>query len=427
MNPTSVSYSILAQTPSGIQPFLEYLEALARKNDGLHAGLVVRVSSLDKLIVFGKIKQAVTVIQELGQRLAANLRNRDFVFAIGDRELGILLPNLADEAMLLLASNKILKVIRTFDAWSDIGFKVGVHIGACFFHSYVDSEILFQRAYVAMLEAERRNELLVVFTEEHCQTTSRAVEVEEELNKAAEDFAFELYYQPQLTLASNVLTSAEVLIRWTNPRLGYVPPNLFIPIAERMGLINQITEWIIHRALNFQSQLLAIAPEFGLSINISPLNFKDIDFPQFVEEALGLWNLTPELLTLELTEGAMLENPAEALKQLETLKRLGVKLSVDDFGTGYSSLQYLSRLPIDEVKIDQAFVRDMQTCRHNLAIVNTIVSLARNFNLKTVAEGVEDAESIDYLTKIGCNKAQGYYISRPLPQSEFMQFIVATR
>ena len=393
---------------------------------GYGAVLVLRIDAFDKYVILGRIRQSRSVIRGLKARLAAGLREGDAVFVIGDRDLGILLPRLENQAMLKLAANKILHIANTCRQEPDFGLMLKAHLGACLFgqDSPRSPETLFQRAYLAMLEAERKNQALVVFREEHSQTLCKEVEIEAALNRAVEHFDdFELVYQPQLILASNTVAGAEVLIRWNDQRLGFVPPNLFIPIAERMGLIDQITAWVVHKALNFLNELSPMAPEFGFSINLSPLNLLDPGFPRFVEEALALWHLAPSRLTLELTEGAMMENPEQALSQLEKLKRIGVGLSVDDFGTGYSSLQYLRRLPIDEVKIDRAFIFDLRASDQDKAIVDTVVSLARNFKLVTVAEGVEDGETLEYLSEIGCLRAQGYCISRPLTETKLVEFI----
>jgi EAL domain-containing protein (putative c-di-GMP-specific phosphodiesterase class I) len=236
------------------------------------------------------------------------------------------------------------------------------------------------------------------------------------LASAVRQGEFVLHYQPQLNLASGRIVGVEALVRWQHPTDGLLPPGKFIDLAERSGHIVPLGEWVLHEACrqarSWQDQQID-TPVVG--VNLSALQFKRGNVLELVASALAASGLSPACLELELTESILLQDVEATIKTLQGLKAMGVKLSIDDFGTGYSSLSYLKRLAVDKLKIDQSFVRDMLTGTDGASIVRAIIQLGHNLQLTVIAEGVETTAERDFLEKSGCDEAQGYLFSRPVP------------
>jgi EAL domain-containing protein (putative c-di-GMP-specific phosphodiesterase class I) len=235
---------------------------------------------------------------------------------------------------------------------------------------------------------------------------------------------FELHFQPKVDTASGRVHSAEALIRWRHPERGLLLPGDFIPIAEECGLLDSIGEWVLREACR-QAKLWQRHPDRPLrvAVNVSPSQFRLGSLLELVRSALAAADLEPRFLEVELTETAMMRNAEESIYILESLSRLGVLVSVDDFGTGYSSMSYLRRFPIDKLKIDRSFVKEMTSRPEDASIVRAMVSLAHSLNLKVVAEGVETADQLALLRQLGCDQYQGFYFSTALPAQEFARLI----
>lgn len=247
--------------------------------------------------------------------------------------------------------------------------------------------------------------------------------LENELREAITEGQFELHYQPQVDAQTMGLVGMEALIRWTSPKRGNVSPGTFIPLAEQTGLIVKIGDWVLrqacHQALIWQQQY---NEDCVVAVNISPIQFLHPDFVHSVTLALRETQVLPHLIELEITEGVMVENTEQCIEILDQLKNLGLKLSIDDFGTGYSSLVYLKRFRIDKLKVDQAFIRNLDNDKKDEAIVRTIVDMAHNLNLNVIAEGVETAQQQQKLQSFGCDELQGYLISKPREPSALAEF-----
>lgn len=222
-----------------------------------------------------------------------------------------------------------------------------------------------------------------------------------------------LVFQPQVNLASGDPVAIEALARWDRAPQRMVPPDVFIPLAERCGLLPSLTRWVLNSAMRQQRQFLDAGLRVTMAINVSPVDLRERDFCELVEQALQTWSIPPGDITIEITETAPVHDPREAVLLLERLKLIGVRLSIDDFGSGYSSLSLLRQLPVDEIKIDQQFVRGLLGSKQNLDIVRTTLALAANFGLRTVAEGIEDETTRHMLRDMGCELGQGYGIARP--------------
>jgi len=247
--------------------------------------------------------------------------------------------------------------------------------------------------------------------------------LDKELRQALVQQQFALYYQPQVG-PDGELTGAEALVRWVHPKRGVVLPGEFIPAAEESGFILPLGQWILESACKQLAEWRTqpMTPEFRLAVNVSATQFRQGEFVQQLASTLRKTGADPRRLTLELTESVLLHNVEEVIEKMAALKKLGINFALDDFGTGYSSLYYLKRLPLDQMKIDRSFVRDVLTDAGDAAIAKTIVALAHTLGLEVIAEGIETTEQRIFLTHAGCKHHQGYLFSRPLPVHSFEQF-----
>jgi EAL domain-containing protein (putative c-di-GMP-specific phosphodiesterase class I) len=244
------------------------------------------------------------------------------------------------------------------------------------------------------------------------------------LHKALEKQQFKLYFQPQINIESGKLIGAEALLRWFHPELGMVPPNKFIPVAEDTGMIVAIGEWVIQEACRELKKWLALGwSDPVVAVNLSAIQFTNGDIENTVTQAVEDSGIEPQMLELELTESIIIRDTENVLATVKRLQLMGCKLSIDDFGTGYSSLSYLKRFAVDKLKIDQAFIRELDKNQDDAVIVRTIIQMANNLGLHTIAEGIESQEIMALLRENHCDEAQGYYIGKPMPADEFIQFI----
>jgi EAL domain-containing protein (putative c-di-GMP-specific phosphodiesterase class I) len=252
--------------------------------------------------------------------------------------------------------------------------------------------------------------------------------LENELRDAQHRGELELHYQPKVDIATGRVRSAEALIRWRHPTRGMVPPDVFIPVAEETGLILPIGEWVLREACRQMREWLdsGMTP-LRLAVNLSAQQFHDVNLASVVRSALTEARLEPGYLELELTESVLMTNAEESAATLQALSAMGVHISIDDFGTGYSSLSYLRRFPLDKLKIDRSFIRDLMTNADDASIVRAIISLAHNLRLRVVAEGVETAQQLEFLRELGCDQYQGFYCSPAVPASQFIELIARQR
>jgi EAL domain-containing protein (putative c-di-GMP-specific phosphodiesterase class I) len=262
------------------------------------------------------------------------------------------------------------------------------------------------------------------FTRDMNARVIERVAIEARLRRAIAAEEFSLHFQPRIDLSDGQVIGVEALLRWNDPEFGMVAPGTFIPVAEDSGLIVPIGAWVLlaacRQARRWQASGL---PAFPVSVNLSAVQFRQKDLEQMVGSALDATGLRPEYLELEVTETSIMHDIAEVRGTLDRLKARGVQLSVDDFGTGYSSLGYLKRLPLDRLKIDRSFVKDVTVDSDDAAITAAIVAMARTLGLKTIAEGVETEAQLKFLKSLGCDEGQGYYFSRPLPPEALADFV----
>jgi EAL domain-containing protein (putative c-di-GMP-specific phosphodiesterase class I) len=290
-----------------------------------------------------------------------------------------------------------------------------------------DAETLLRRADVAMYHAKDEKLGYAFYDGAIGRRDPARLTLVGELRRALEERELTLHYQPQAVLAGGEVRSVEALLRWQHPERGIIPPDEFIPIAQQTGLIKPLTLYVIDEALGQTAAWLDAGLELAVAVNVSARNLLDADFPAQVRDLLERWGVPPKLLVLELTESTMIAEPVRTRAVLEQLAAMGIRLSIDDFGTGYSSLAYLTRLPIAEIKIDRSFVTGMEESGDDATIVRSTIDLGRNLGLEVVAEGVETRLVWNRLRSLGCTIAQGYFLSRPLPAAELLDWVVDHR
>ena len=366
------------------------------------------------------------LLQLVGQRLSSSLRAADTVARLGGDEFAILLPNVRDSAHAVEVARKLLESLsRSFEI-DGLSLEVGGSVGiACFPEHGADGETLLQRADIAMYVAKGAHGTGArLYEKEQDGHSVQRLALAGELRRAIETGELVLHYQPKVDVATGRVVGAEALCRWQHPSLGLIMPADFVPMAEHTGLITPLTKHVLDLALEQICRWRDDGKHLSVAVNLSARSFLD---SQLLEEELPALLLEkaidPALLELEITESMIVGDPQRARGVLEGLNDLGVTVAIDDFGTGYSSLAYLRELPVDEIKIDRSFVLEMKGDRSGETIVRSIIDLAHNLGLRAVAEGVEDQGLLTRLTELGCDTAQGYHISRPLPAERLEQWL----
>jgi predicted signal transduction protein with EAL and GGDEF domain len=301
---------------------------------------------------------------------------------------------------------------------------VRISMGIAVFPDHgTDVHELLQRADVAMYGAKSDQDGPQLYRPESDQNTPRRLQLASDLRKAIADDALVIHYQPQADLNHGTIVGMEALCRWTHPEHGPVSPEEFIPVAEQTGLITALTLRVLTVALGQCSQWQQDGIDIGVAVNVSARSLLDSGFVDDVLDLVVLSGLRPELLTLEITESSIMTDAHRTLDLLHRLAAFGVRLSVDDFGTGYSSLAYLQQLPVHELKVDKSFVLEVGTADSSRAIVQSVIDLGHSLSLTIVAEGVEDERSWDQLVRLGCDRAQGYLLSRPMAGDEITRWL----
>lgn len=349
------------------------------------------------------------------------------LYRVGGDEFIILLPHLQDQSEALQLAKRILSVFHSAISLGEQEFFITTSIGISIYpENGLDSETLMKNADTAMYYAKNlgRN-TFQFYTPEMNAKYNEYLQLEIELRKAIKNQELFLVYQPKVDIRSGKMVGMEALLRWIHPTLGFVSPARFIPIAEESGLIVSLGEWVLYTACQQNKKWLdAGFPPLCVSVNVSALQIQRTNFVETVKRVIDATGIDPAYVELEITENSIMENTEECIETLSKIKQIGVSISIDDFGTGYSSLSYLKKFPINALKIDQSFVRDIMTDADDAAIVKTIINLAHNMNLKVIAEGVENEDAVEYLRKQRCDQLQGYHISRPLPCEDFEQFLI---
>jgi diguanylate cyclase (GGDEF)-like protein/PAS domain S-box-containing protein len=368
------------------------------------------------------------LLQAIAKRLVDCVRGSDTVSRQGGDEFVILLLEVEQPEGAAHTARRMLHAMSEAHSIDQHDLHVSISIGVSVYpDDGLDAETLIKNADTAMYQAKENGRQSYQFFKPAMNV--RAVErqaIEESLRRALERREFALHYQPRINLKTGEITGAEALIRWTHPTRGLVPPAQFIPIAEDCGLILPIGKWVLGEACRQAREWLDAGLLLGtMAVNISAIEFRDESFLEGVFATLQDAGLDPKSLELELTESVLMKHAESTASLLETLRARGVQMAVDDFGTGYSSLSYLRKFPIDTLKIDQSFVRQITTIPDETTIVTAVISMGRSLKLRVVAEGVETRAQMEFLQAHECDEAQGYYFSRPVPPLQFAKLLEA--
>ena len=368
------------------------------------------------------------VLQQVAQRLQRGLRETDTVARFGGDEFALLLPNIPGPAAALNVAEKVRESLHQPFVIEGMALDVHASIGIAFFPGHgEDVDLLIQRADVAMYLAKAAHTGCEIYAAERDQYSPNRLALVADMRRALEHEEFVLYYQPKVDLKTGESHIMEALVRWDHPLRGMIPPNEFIPLAEHTGLIESLTLYVLDRALRQVAAWREQDVDLTVAVNLSPRNLLDLHFPEHVQKLLTKHRVPPGCLQLEITESTLVSDPTRAMGILGRLNQMRVEMSIDDFGTGYSSLAHLRKLPVQELKIDKSFVMNMDNDESDAVIVRSTIDLGRNLGLRVVAEGVETAEVYRRLITLGCDFAQGYFRSHPMPAHEVPRWISLSR
>jgi len=356
------------------------------------------------------------VLREVSARLQSVVESAECIARLGGDEFAILVKTgLAHDRDCTNTARRIVDALEAPILFEGQPLDVGASIGIARFPDHGrDAQTLVRNADIAMYAAKRNKTGYAVYESHYDTTQQEHLSLLSELRRAVERNELRLYYQPKVSLHSANISAVEALIRWEHPTRGLVSPALFIPFAEQTGYIKLLTRWVLREAMRQCGEWLREGLRLTISVNISARDLMNRDLPEQVAALLTEYCVPPSLLCLEITESGFMEDPAHAQRVLDRLSELGVKLSIDDYGTGYSSLSYVMRLPVQELKIDRSFIAQMASDPEIATIVRSTIDLGHNLNLKVVAEGVEDLAAWNMLRVLGCDDAQGFFMSKPL-------------
>lgn len=408
--------------------FRDTLEESVHKGEAFSLG-IVEIRSFNQLLsgnTFEEVQQAVTEIAAVLDKVCHDSQNNIELYHIGDKNFAVRIPLSHCESTVTALVSRIVTEIKLTDFSGkhqielDFGF-------ACFpSHGHTVEDMIHHARIALDASASEEHSTFKLFNDELGKQISRHHTLLQHMRMALSDERFQLYFQPQFSLVNEKLIGAEVLIRWQNDD-EWISPAEFIPIAERSGLIVPLGDWILDTACSKARQFVSQGFEdIVIAVNISPKQFAHPTFLDRVAATLNKHNLPAKNLELEITEGVIFNNESDTIQSLQKLKSLGVKLAIDDFGTGYSSLSYLKQFPIDKLKIDQSFIKQMHIHSDDQSIVRTIIDLGVNLGLILIAEGVEERQHVEILRNIGCHEIQGYWYSKPLDEESFSYFLQST-
>jgi diguanylate cyclase (GGDEF)-like protein len=368
------------------------------------------------------------LLKQAGVRLRAALRESDTVARLGGDEFGVLLPKVVDSAAAVSVARKLRKALEEPFTIHGLSLQIEASVGIALYPEHGDDvHSMLQRADVAMYVAKEHPAGCEIYAKERDEYSPDRLTLLTELRRAIDHGELVLHYQPKAELRGGTVSGVEALVRWSHPTRGLVPPDEFIPLAQKTGVIVPLTHFVLNEAVRQARTWQLEGLHLCVGVNLSARNLLDVHLPDTVGELLTRWEVPPSLLELEITESTILADPIRAMHILSRLSGMGVRLAIDDFGTGYSSLSYLKRLPVDALKIDKSFIQGMEENENDAVIVKSTIDLGRNLGLRVVAEGVETAEAWRQLVVLGCDVAQGYYLSRPVPAAELVAWVRASR
>ena len=363
------------------------------------------------------------ILKEIARRLQSAVRTGDYVARLGtDQYLLLLNGSTADHAEVI--ATQVVRDIRPGLLLGSIAVNLDVHAGVCAAPEHgSEAEELLRRGDIALQEAKTRSVPICRYEPGHDETYRKRLKLIAELRTAIGSNQLHLVFQPKVQMADRRVRSLEALVRWTHPQLGPVPPSEFVPLAEQTGTIGELTRWVLRTAIDQLAHWRAAGFETEVAVNLSASDLNDPDLPDGILAMLIQADVLPRQLLLEITESAIMREPEKAVRAMRRLRDAGIRFSIDDFGTGHSSLAQLKALPVDELKIDRSFIRDLEQGTRDDAIVRSAIELSHSLGLKVVAEGIETPAAWTALIHLGCDYAQGYFVSRPLAAEQVGEWI----
>jgi diguanylate cyclase (GGDEF)-like protein len=406
--------------------FREHLDAAltaARRLSGACAVLLVEIRDFDQIQASFGPSFGEEVIRETGRRLMSRVQGEECVARTAESQFMLLLPA-GDEPRARVLAGQIIESVRAGLIREDVHVSLNAHVAICIFPTHGDDEeTLLRRLNTALYDARLGGEPVMVYQAGREEGHRRQLAILGDLRRGIEGGELELHYQPKVHILTQKVQSLEALVRWNHPRHGRIPPGEFVPLAERAGSIILLTSWVLKTAHEQMRAWNAQGIDLDVSINLSAADLSDPELPELVRGRLRGAGVHANRLVLEITESAVMRETTRAVRMMEELRHDGVRFSIDDFGTGYSSLAQLKRLPVDEIKIDKSFVLDLNRHTDDAVIVRSTIELGHSLGVKVVAEGVETAESWELLRQMGCDMAQGFFISAPLPGREIAHWV----
>jgi len=385
--------------------------------------MIVQVRDVEKLCASFGHCQAAALIDDFHARLSRIGNAMDTIERISDRKFVISFSGVRNRGHATLAARKIERVAQQADTGHDAMPDLRLNIGVVL-HPKSDSDPyeLLRLAEIASLDARRNNDSVSFYEEQSAQQLFDELGLQQRLQHALDSGDLEVHFQPKTCIRSNKIVGAEGLMRWFEPEYGPISPEIFINIAESTGQIIELTQFAVQTACRRMNEWAEMLPELRVAVNITPSFINSTEIIDVLQNATKIWNICPDRLILEITENALIDDRETTHNVLTQIRALGCHVSIDDFGTGYSSLAYLRDIPADELKIDRTFVSNMLKDSGDYKIVDHAIRIAKSFSLSVVAEGIEDKETLIELQKLGCDYAQGYYVCKPLPANEFVNF-----
>ncbi len=423
-----VTYDLLTDLPNRMlfHDRVEQAISAAKRNGTRLAVLVLDLDGFKEINnTLGHLNGDM-MLRQVASRLEGEVREPDTVARLGSDEFAVLLGQVRSIDDAHLVASKLVSALGQSFVIAGVEMDVLASLGVVIYPEHgEDADTLLQRADVAMYTAKQASGFSVVdYAPEQDQHSPYRLSLMGELRRAIENRELVVYYQPKVNIETRRINAVEALVRWPHPQHGMLPPDEFIGLAERSGLIRPLTHYVVGEAIRQAAEWQRYGLDIGMAVNVSARVLLDPELPDLIRDQLADSGLDPTRLVVEITESSIMEDQVRALENVTRLSEQGIRISIDDFGTGYSSLAYLRRLPVDEIKIDKSFVMTMVANENDAVIVRATIGLAHNLGLDVIAEGVEDDDIWERLHQLGCDYAQGYYISKPISGVELTRMLM---
>lgn len=364
------------------------------------------------------------LLRQVALRLRDTIRGADTVCRLGGDEFAFIIHDVEGHPAVIQVTDRIMHAMEEPVSIEGLPFTTGISMGIVMYpENGEDVDTLLRRADISLYRSKEKRNCYTFYDKDTDEYNRKSIQLQNDLRQAIKEGTLEVYYQPKVDCGNHNIKGLEALARWPHPEHGMISPGIFIPLAKKNGLIKELTMLMLQKSINQISELYHDGIEITLSVNITEENLEDVHFPDEVAYILKRFNFPARCLELEITEDVIINNIKNATHVTDKLHSLGVRISIDDFGTGNSSISYLKKLPIHTLKIDLSFIREMNHSPDDAAIVKTTILLSKSLGLSVVAEGVEDASTLETLNDWGCDLAQGFYVCKPIPNEALVEWV----